>query len=59
MADAFSVSHTRTKKELIREALRELVRFRKREDLTKLAGKIPVERGVGHWKTTRSSNYYL
>jgi len=38
--EAFSVSTARTKKDLIHEALRTLVRLKKRKDLTELAGLI-------------------
>ena len=40
LKEAFSLSKCQTKKELIHEALRELIRLRKRKDLTELAGKI-------------------
>jgi Arc/MetJ family transcription regulator len=50
LADAFSVSEARTKKELIHEALRELVRLRKRKDLTELAGKIEFHPDYDHKK---------
>lgn len=50
LADAFSVSEARTKKDLIHEALRELVRLRKRKDLTELAGKIQFHKGFDHKK---------
>ncbi|MFH1980493.1 MAG: type II toxin-antitoxin system VapB family antitoxin [Pseudomonadota bacterium] len=38
LAQAFSVSRLRTKKELIHEALKEFIRLKKRKDLTELAG---------------------
>ncbi len=38
LEQAFSVSCTRTEKELIHEALKEFVRLRRRKDLTELAG---------------------
>ena len=50
LADAFSVSEARTKKDLVHEALRELVRLRKRKDLTELAGKIQFHKGFDHKK---------
>jgi len=50
LADAFSVSEARTKKDLVHEALRELVRLRKRKDLTELAGKIQFYKGFDHKK---------
>lgn len=45
---AFSVSPARTKKDLIHEALRELVRLRKRKDLTELAGSIKFYKDFDH-----------
>jgi Arc/MetJ family transcription regulator len=47
---AFSVSRSRTKKELIHEALRELIRMRSRKDLTELAGFIQFHEGFDHKK---------
>ncbi len=47
---AFSVSRARTKKDLIHEALKELVRLRKRKDLTELAGSIEFYKGFDHKK---------
>jgi len=38
--EAFEVSDARTKKDLIHEALRTLIKIKKRKDLTELAGKI-------------------
>ena len=52
LREAFSVSEARTKKDLIHEALRVLVSFRKRRDLTELAGKIDFTDGYDH-KTLR------
>jgi Arc/MetJ family transcription regulator len=40
LKEAFSVSAAKTKKDLIHEALRALISFKKRKDLTELAGKI-------------------
>jgi Arc/MetJ family transcription regulator len=40
MREAFSVSDAKTKKDLIHEALRALISFKRRKDLTELAGKI-------------------
>ncbi|HIJ57167.1 MAG TPA: type II toxin-antitoxin system VapB family antitoxin [Deltaproteobacteria bacterium] len=40
MKEAFSVSQAKTKKDLVHEALRELIRLRKCRDLTELSGKI-------------------
>jgi len=48
--EAFSVSASRTKKGLIREALRELMRTRKIKDLTELAGQIEFHKGFNHKK---------
>lgn len=47
---AFSVSHLRTKKELIHEALKEFIRLRRRKDLTELAGFIQFHEGYDHKK---------
>jgi len=52
LREAFSVSEARTKKDLIHEALRVLVAFRKRRDLTELAGKIDLTDDYDH-KTLR------
>ena len=48
LKEAFSVSHARTKKDLIQEALREYIRLKKREDLTELAGSIEFYEGYDH-----------
>jgi Arc/MetJ family transcription regulator len=48
--EAFSVSGARTKKGLIHEALRELIRIRKMKDLTELAGQIEFHKGFDHKK---------
>ncbi len=48
LEEAFSVSSARTKKALIHEALRELIRIRKVKDLTELAGRIEFYRGYDH-----------
>ena len=52
--EAFSVSSARTKKDLIHEALRTLVRMRKRKDLTELAGKVTFFDTFNH-KTMRKT----
>jgi len=52
--EAFSVSSARTKKDLIHEALRMLVRLRKRKDLTELAGLISFHDTYDH-KTLRKT----
>jgi len=48
--EAFTVSQAKTKKDLIHEALRELIRLRKRKDLTELAGAIEFYEGFDHKK---------
>ena len=45
LKEAFSVSNAKTKKQLIHEALRELVHLRKRKDLTELAGLVEFHDG--------------
>jgi Arc/MetJ family transcription regulator len=50
LAKAFSVSNAKTKKELIHEALRELVRVKKRKDLTELSGAIELHQDFDHKK---------
>jgi Arc/MetJ family transcription regulator len=50
LSEAFSVSQAKTKKELVHEALRELVRLRKRKDLAALAGKIELREDFDHKK---------
>jgi len=54
LAEAFSASHFRTKKELIHEALRAFIRLNKRKDLTELAGFIQFHEGYDH-KTLRET----
>ncbi len=53
LADAFSVSQVRSKKELIHEALREYIKLKTRKDLTELAGKVQFHRGYDHKKQRR------
>ena len=48
MEEAFSVSQSKTKKEIIHEALKELIRLKKRKDLTDLAGRISFYPGFDH-----------
>ena len=48
LAEAFSVSRAKTKKDLVHEALRELIRLRKRKDLTEISGKIRFRKGFDH-----------
>jgi Arc/MetJ family transcription regulator len=50
LEEAFSVSEAKTKKDLIHEALRELVRLRKRKDLTELAGTVEFHKDFDHKK---------
>ena len=49
----FSVSNAKTKKDLIHEALRELIRLRKRKDLVKLAGSVRFHKNYDHKKLRR------
>ena len=48
--EAFSVSNSRTKKDLIHEALKEFIRLKKRKDLTELAGAIRFHKNYNHKK---------
>ena len=50
LEEAFSVSKARTKKDLVHEALRELIRIKKRKDMTELAGSIDFHQGYDHKK---------
>jgi Arc/MetJ family transcription regulator len=50
LADAFSVSGAKTKKELIHEALRQYVQLKRRKDLTALAGKVEFLTDYDHKK---------
>lgn len=50
LEEAFSLSHARTKKDLIQEALQEYIRLKKRKDLTELAGSIEFYEGYDHKK---------
>jgi Arc/MetJ family transcription regulator len=54
LEEAFSVSSSKTKKDLIHEALRELIRIRKTEDLTELAGQIEFHKGFNHKKLRKT-----
>ena len=56
MEKAFAVSKARTKKELIQEALVELVRLRSRKDLTELAGTIEFRKDFDHKKLRKTRN---
>jgi Arc/MetJ family transcription regulator len=51
---AFRVSEARTKKDLVHEALRELIRIRARRPLTDLAGKVRFAEGYDY-KRLRAS----
>jgi Arc/MetJ family transcription regulator len=55
LAQAFSVSRSRTKKELIHEALRVFIRLKKRKDLTELSGFIQFHEGYDHKKLRETS----
>jgi len=50
LEEAFSVSRARTKKDLVHEALRELIRIKRRKDMTELAGSIKFYEGYDHKK---------
>jgi Arc/MetJ family transcription regulator len=50
LEEAFSVSKAKTKKELIHEALMELIHLKKRKDLTKLAGLVEFDKFFDHKK---------
>ena len=48
MKEAFAVSKAKTKKDLIHEALKELIRLKKHKDLTELSGRIAFYQGFDH-----------
>ncbi len=48
LEEAFCISSSKTKKDLIHEALRELIRIRKTKNLTELAGQIEFHKGFSH-----------
>lgn len=50
VAEAFRHSRAKTKRELVHEALRELVRVRRRKSLLDLKGKIRFARGYDYKK---------
>jgi Arc/MetJ family transcription regulator len=50
LQEAFALSNSRTKKDLIHEALRTLISLKKRKDLTELAGKIDFADAYDHKK---------
>jgi len=54
LADAFSVSDAKTKKQLINEALRHYIRMRKRKDLTDLSGKVLFIKHYDHKKLRKT-----
>jgi len=48
LAEAFSVSTARTKKDLVHEALRTLIQLKKRKNMTELAGLIELHDDYDH-----------
>ncbi len=48
VTEAFALTEVRTKRELIDLALRELVRIRRKKDLTELAGRIHLRDDYDH-----------
>ncbi len=54
LKEAFRYSKAKTKKELIHEALRELIASRKRLDLRDLRGKIAFQEGYDYKKLRRA-----
>jgi Arc/MetJ family transcription regulator len=50
VAEAFRVSNARTKRELVHEALRELIRVRGRRSLMDLKGTVRMARGYDYKK---------
>lgn len=48
LEQAFAVSHLRTKKDLIHDALTEYIRLKSRKDLTELAGFIEFDPAFDH-----------
>jgi Arc/MetJ family transcription regulator len=50
---AFKHSAARTKKDLVHEALEELIALRQRRDLRELRGKVAFARGYDHKKLRR------
>lgn len=52
---AFRYSSARTKKELVHEALEELISARQRRDLRDLRGKISFARGYDHKKLRKGA----
>ena len=58
MEEAFALTGIRTKRELVRVALEELIRQRKKRDLTELAGKLSLRPDFDHknMRRTRGDN---
>jgi Arc/MetJ family transcription regulator len=56
--EAFALTGARTKKELIHLALEELIRQRRKRDLTELAGQVNLRRDYHHkdLRTTRGND---
>ena len=48
LAEAFSVSTSKTKKDLVHEALQALIQLKKRKDMTELAGLIELHEDYDH-----------
>jgi Arc/MetJ family transcription regulator len=48
LREAFGLTGVRTKKDLIHLALEELIRVRRKKDLTELAGRIHFRKGFNH-----------
>ena len=48
LAEAFSVSNAKTKKDLVHEALQTLIQLKKRKDMTELAGMIEFHDDYDH-----------
>lgn len=53
VAEAFRVSEARTKRELVNEALRELIQSRRRKSLLDLKGRVRLAKGYDY-KASRS-----
>lgn len=54
VAEAMHLTGAKTKREVVDTALRELVRVKKRKDLTELAGKIKFHEGYDYKKARRT-----
>jgi Arc/MetJ family transcription regulator len=54
LREAFALTGARTKKDVIHQALRELVRVRRKKDLLELAGRLRFRDGFDH-KTLRAT----